>query len=49
MLFCVVVQQPGNGINHRFFLEMISGTQGSSILVSFGTLGPVDDGFDVVV
>lgn len=43
MLVFVVVQQPGSGINHSFFLEVISGTQGSYILVALGTLDPIED------
>lgn len=37
MLFLIVGQQSGNGINHSFFREMISGTQN---LISWFLLVP---------
>lgn len=49
LLVFVFVQQPGIGINHSFFLEVIPGTQGSYILVALGMLDPIDDAFDAVV
>ena len=45
----VIVEKPGTGINHGSFPEAISGTKGSVILISLGTLDRVGDVFDAVV
>lgn len=49
VLFFVVIHSLVMGLTHSCFPEMISGTQGSYILASLGTLDQISDAFDAVV